>query len=124
MSQQTDSGFKTFNAIEAIPQYSIVSLAATGVQVCAINETPIGTATRAAFASGDEISVKLFTAPGTHKVIGSAALAVGALAYTAALGEVGASASTSFLLGTMVGATGADQDIGELLVHQRGEAIA
>ena len=124
MSQSTESGHKSFNAIEAIPKNSIVSLAATGVQVCAINEVPIGTATRAALAANDFIDVKLFNAAGSHKMIASAALAIGALAYTAADGEVGASASTAYLVGVVLEAATADQDVIEVAVMAPGTAVA
>jgi hypothetical protein len=122
MSQKVDSNEKTFTADAAIPMYSLVRSTSTGVDVCGIAHHAIGTATRAAFAAGEEISVKLLTGAGTHKVIASAALAQGADAYTAADGEIGASASTAYRIGKVLDAAGADQDIVEMVFLSDGAA--
>jgi len=124
MSQKCDANTRSFNAIEAIPLHALVSMSSTGVQVCAINEEPIGVATREAFAAGNEIAVKLFTGAGTHKMIASAALAKGASCFTAADGEIGASASTAYRIGIVLEAAGADQDIVEVLVISPGVAVS
>jgi|TARA_R110002012_G_scaffold20689_3_gene73097 hypothetical protein len=124
MSQKVDSNEKSFRADGAIPQYSLVRATSTGVDVCGIAHHAIGTATRQAFAAGDEISVKLISGAGTHKVIASAALAQGADAFTAASGKVGASASTAYRVGKLLEAAGADGDVVEMLYLSDGAAVS
>ena len=67
MSQKVDTSEKTFTADGAIPIHSLVRMTATGVDVCGIAHHAIGTATRAAFASGDAIAVKLISGSGTPR---------------------------------------------------------
>jgi hypothetical protein len=124
MSQKVDSNEKSFTADGAIPQYSLVRMTATGVDVCGITHHAIGTATREAFVAGDSISVKLISGAGTHKVIASAALAQGADAFTAASGKVGASASTARRVGKLLEAAGADGDVVEMLYLSDGDAVS
>jgi spore maturation protein SpmB len=124
MSQKVDTSEKTFTADGAIPIHSLVRMTATGVDVCGIAHHAIGTATRAAFASGDAIAVKLISGSGTHKVIASAALAQGADAFTAASGKVGATASTAYRIGKCLEAAGADGDVIEVLYLSDGAAAS
>ena len=124
MSQKVDSNEKTFTADGAIPLYSLVRMTATGVDICGIAHHAIGTATRAAFAVGEEISVKLLTGAGTHKVLASAALAQGADCFTAADGKVAATASTAYRIGKLLEASGADGDVVEMLFLSDGAAAS
>lgn len=124
MAQFEDSGFKTFTASEAIPKYARVLLASTGlIEDAGITGKDIGTATEEAFASGDRVTVKLRTAPGTHKMIASAAVTLGATVFTAASGKIGPSASTAFQIGAVVGVDGtvADGDIVEVVYNAHGD---
>lgn len=123
MSQYDDSGFKTFKASAAIPQYARVTLAAAGtIAKSGLTEKDIGTAQREAFAAGDLISVKLRTAAGTHKMIASEAIAVAAPVYTESDGKVQDTAqATSFLLGIALTAATADQSIIEVLYNTHGD---
>jgi len=124
MSQQNDSGFRTFTADGAIAIHALVRQTATGVDTCGIAHHAIGTATQAALAANDEITVKLITASGTHKMIASAALAAGADAFTAASGKVGASASTAYRVGKVLEAAGANNDVIEVLYLSDGAAVS
>lgn len=124
MSQKVDSNEKSFTADGAIDQYLLVSKTATGVAACGIDDNPIGSATREAFAAGDVISVKLSSGAGTHKVIASAALAEGAEVFTAAGGKVGASASTAYRVGILLEAAGADGDVVEMLFQNDNTAVS
>jgi hypothetical protein len=124
MSQFHDSGYMTFTASEAIPKYARVTLASTGlIEDAGIAVKDIGTATNEAFASGDRVTVKLRSAPGTHKMIAAAAVSLGATIFTAASGKVSVSASTAFQIGNVVGIDGtvADGDIIEVLYNNHGD---
>lgn len=123
MAEIDDSGFKSFEANGAIPQFARVKLLSTGkIDVAGLAEKEIGTATREAFAAGDIISVKLRSAGGTHKMIAQEALAVAAAVYTEASGKVqDTAASTAFLVGTALTAATADGDIVEVLYNAHGD---
>lgn len=123
MSQYDDSGVKSFEADAAIPLHARVAFEADGKIVAAgLAVKEIGTSLQEAFAAGDIIAVKLRTAPGTHKMICSEALAVAAPVYTESDGEVQDTAqATSFLVGIALEASAADQDIVEVLYNAHGD---
>jgi len=124
MSQRDDSGFKTFEADEAIPLYSRVKLDSDGkITMAGLADRSIGTLqTRAALAAGDLVPVKLRSAAGTHKVRAIEACAIGALLYSEAAGEVqDTAAQTAFLEGTALEAAGAENDIIEMLYNNAGD---
>jgi hypothetical protein len=124
MSQFDDSGFKTYVASEAIAKYARVTLASTGlIEDAGIAVKDIGTATEEAFAAGDRVTVKLRTAPGTHKMLAAAAVTLGATVFTAAAGKVSVSASTAFQIGNVVGIDGtvADGNVIEVLYNAHGD---
>lgn len=125
MSQQYDTGCKTFIADAAIVQYARVILEADGRIVTAgIAEIGDGIAQTAAFAAGDAIDVKLWNSGGTFKMIAIEASAVAANLYTEAAGKVqDTGASTSFLFAKALEAATADGDIIEcVLLHAAGVA--
>jgi hypothetical protein len=128
MSQQNDTGYMTFTASEAIPKYARVTLASTGlIEDAGLAVKEIGTATEEAFASGDRVTVKLRSAPGTHKMIAKEAMAIGALVYTEAGGKVQDTAeATAFMVGHVVDtvAPTADGDIVEVLYNNHGDTAA
>lgn len=113
---------KTFVASAAIARGARVKVASNGtIATAGLAEKEIGTALNPAAASGDRVTVQLRTAAGTHTMLASAALAVGATAFTAASGKVGASASTAFQVGTVLQASGADGDLIEVLYNAHGD---
>jgi hypothetical protein len=126
MSQYVDGQSKTFRASAAIPQYSRVTLASTGlVSVAGLAVKEIGTAMTPAFAAGDLVTVRLRTANGTHKMIAIEAFDVGATLYTETAGKVqDTAASTSFQVGTALEAATADGDIVEVLYNVHGDTAA
>ena len=127
MSQRNDSGFKTFTASAAIPLYSRVELHTDGkIRLAGLAVKEIGTLqTAAAFADGDEVSVKLRSSGGTHKMRVKEAVAVGAALYTEADGEVqDTAAATAFLLGTALEAAAAENDVIEVLYNNHGDTAA
>lgn len=126
MSQQSDSGFKGFKASAAIARFARVKLDAAGtVSTAGLAEKDIGVAQNAAFAAGDDVNVKLTSAPGTFKVIANEALAAAARLYTEASGRVQDTAEpTSFQWGTSLEAATAAGDIIEALPNMHGDTAA
>ncbi len=124
MSQYDDSGFRTFIAAGAIGKNIRVKIsAAETVDVAGITDREIGTTTGQAFAAGDRVTVKLRSAPGTHKMVFAAAVTVGALVYTAASGKASVSASTAFIIGHVIAIDGtvANGDVAEVLYGNHGD---
>jgi hypothetical protein len=128
MSQQDDSGFKTFVAAAAIAKYARVTLGSGGtITEAGLAVKEIGTATNEAFAAGDRVTVKLRSAAGTHKMIAKEAMAIGALVYTEAGGKVQDTAeTTAFIVGHVVDivAPTAEGDIVEVLYNAHGDTAA
>lgn len=127
MSQRDDSGFKTFEADEAITLYSRVKLDSDGkITNAGLTDRSIGTLqTNPALAAGDLVSVKLRSAAGTHKVRVKEAVAAGALLYTEADGEVQDSAqATAFLEMQAFEAATAENDIIEAIYNNAGDTAA
>jgi hypothetical protein len=125
MSQQYDSGTKTFVADAAIAQFARVVFESDGRVVTAgLTEVGIGVAQTPAFAAGDAISVKLYNSGGTFKMRASEALAVGATLYTESDGEVQDTAqATAVPFAQALEAATADGDIIECaLLTYRGAA--
>lgn len=117
MSQRDDTGFKTYVANGAISLYDRVKIESAGtVAVAGLAERCIGTAYNSAVASGAPVAVKLWTAPGTHKVRVKEACTRGALLYTEAAGEVqDTDQATAFVLGTALETATAEDDIIEMM---------
>lgn len=111
MSQANDTGCTTVTLTEAVGQY--LRTDATGT-LCGIAERGIGYA-RVDGAIGDTIGVTLHSKQGTVKVVASAALSVDGIAYSAAAGKVGVSASTAYPLGIVLEAATADGDVIEIM---------
>jgi hypothetical protein len=121
--QQANKGERTFEAGEAIPQFSRVTLQSDGtVDVAAITEIGSGIAQTPAFAAGEYVTVKLWNSEGTFQMIAGEAFAVGADLYTEANGKVqDTAASTSFKFARALAAATADGDIVECeLLHAAG----
>ena len=114
MSQYIERGPITRTADEAIPQFSTVTITATGVKVCDLADSCHGTAVDAA-AIGERVAVRLLS-QGTHKVIAQEAFVEGATLYTEANGKVqdtaAATANPCFIA---LEAATADGDIVEAL---------
>ncbi|MBP99002.1 hypothetical protein CMK18_23880 [Candidatus Poribacteria bacterium] len=127
MSQRNDSGFMTFTASAAIPLYSRVELHTDGkIRLAGLAVKEIGTLqTAAAFADGDDVSVKLRSAAGTHKMRCKEAVDVGDTVYTETDGEIQDTAqATAFQIGTCFATTTAEDDIVEVLYNNHGDTAA
>ena len=111
MSQMNDTGYLSVTLTETVGQYLRTDFAGT---LCGIAERGVGVACVDG-VSGDTVCVAAWTKPGTVKMVASAALAVGAIAFTAASGKVGASASTAYPLGIVKSASSTDGDVIEVM---------
>lgn len=119
MSQFNDTGCKAVTLTEAVGQYLRTNAAG---ELCGITERGIGVATRTG-AIGDVVDVALHSKPGTVKVKSSGTIAIDAIVYSAAAGEVGPSASTAFPLGIALEAA-VDGDVFEIMPLVGETAVA
>lgn len=126
MSQYTNGPEKSFVADEAIAVHQRVKLDSDGrVTVAGLADKEIGTAVTPAFAAGERITVRLRSAPGTHKMIAIEAMDAGSAVYTETGGKVqDTAAATSFQIGTALEAAGADGDVIEVLYGSHGDTAA
>jgi hypothetical protein len=123
VSQQNENGHKAFEADAAIEKYARVIVEQDGKVVTAgIGQIGDGIAQDPAFAAGDVIDVRLWSAPGTFKMIANEAFAAAADLYTEADGKVqDTAASTSFLFAKSLEAASGDGSIVEcVLLHAAG----
>lgn len=117
MSQYNESGVKTYEADGAIGQYLRVKHDGSGqVTLAGLTDTDIGAAERPSYAAGDNIPVRLRTAPGTCIMVASEAIAKGALLYSAASGKVSdQDGGSAVVIGHAESAATADGDLIEVL---------
>lgn len=115
MSQFTESACKAFNASAAISQYARVTVSSGNVAAAGELAAWIGTATRATFASGDDVAVRLRTAQGTHKMIASGAISQEAVVYGAADGKISATPNGN-VVGIALEAASGNNSVIEVLV--------
>jgi hypothetical protein len=114
-----NSGLRTYTANGALGanvRVKLTSASATvpvQVEIAGSGEQHIGI-TEYAVASGDPVSVRLRTYPGTHEVIGADTFAVGAVLYGAAAGKVTDSAAGSAIGLAMEACTNAN-DVVEMV---------
>jgi len=119
MSQQNDSGYKSFTATSAITAWHRVQLTSgsgTAVEHAGADEEFIGVAQHSADA-GDQVTVKLRGVAGTFKVAAAGAVTVGATIYGAADGEVDDTASGA-PIGTALEAAAAGDEIIEVVFNE------
>src|SRR3990167_1829910 len=112
MSQYVETPTRAFTAAGAIAQHLRVKTPGA-LALAGSTDHELGTAERAAFASGDVISVRLRTAQGTAKMVAVDAITKGNPAYAAASGKI--SASGTVLIGIALEASTADGDVIEIL---------
>ena len=122
MSQYTNSPCKGFTAGGAIGKFLRVVLSTGKLAVAGIANKDIGTTENAAFADGDNVTVRLRTAQGSHKVIAATDVAAGATVYTAAAGKVSKSkGSGAFAYGTALEAAATNGDVIEVERNSHGD---
>lgn len=120
MSQENESGKRTFTAGEALEAFRRVKLSSgTAVYADAFDPEWIGT-TLTAVASGALVVVKLRRFPGTRKMISASSAAAGARAYAAADGKVDDVTTGGPGVGYYVDAPGAAGIAAEILLDEPG----
>lgn len=115
MTQQTESGFKTFTAGEALEAFRRVKLSSGSVVYADAGEEFIGI-TQDKVANGDPVTVALRSAARSYKAVAAAAVTAGAVIYGAADGKVDDAAS-GVAQGTALEAATADGDVIEVLLN-------
>ncbi|HUS46003.1 MAG TPA: capsid cement protein [Phycisphaerae bacterium] len=116
MSIQTESP-KTFIATAAVTAFRRVKLTAssgTAVEHSGAGEAAIGTAQNTA-AIGEEVSVRLDNAGGTHRCVAAGTVVIGAAVYNAATGYVD-DASSGTSIGTALEGVSNAGDVLEVLI--------
>ena len=112
MSQFNDTGYGTVTLTEAVNKYQRVNAAG---ELCSATELGVGVALQTG-AIGDTIGVAWLNKQGSYMARAAGAIAVGAVVYTAADGEVNDVQATNALqLGIALSAATADQDVIEVL---------
>ena len=125
MSQFSATLERTFVASAAIAQHAAVQIANTGkVSSNGLATRTIGFATRAAFADGDTVTVRMFYQ--SYKAIAKEAFAIAATLYTEADGKVQDTAETTALpMFVALEAATAENDVVEVLpLHYGGPAAS
>lgn len=114
MSQQVDTGIRTFTAGAAIAQYLRVKIAAGVLAAADAADRELGVMTRASFAAGDEVAVSLRNKPGTQKMVAGAAITQYAVVSGIAGGKVDDVVNGN-AIGIALEAATADNDVIEVL---------
>ena len=97
MASQNETGHRTFTAGAALEPWRRVKLGSDGETVvyADADDKGIGVTQGPAFKAGDSVPVRLFTAPGTHKIESSGVIADAARAFAASDGMIAATGSVS-----------------------------
>jgi len=118
MSQQNDSGFKTFRATAAVSAWHLVKLtvgSGTAVEHTDAGDSFIGVAQHDA-GVGEMVTIKLRGLHGTYKCMANEAIVAGASIYAAATGHVADSVTGSIIGVTLEAAVAAGGDVIECLL--------
>lgn len=113
MSQYVESPCRTFTAGAALAIHRRVKLTSGELAYAGAGDVAIGTLEKPSFADGDEVAVRLRSAPGTRKMVAAGAIAEGAHVYGAADGKVDDVGGV--LEGIALDAAGADGDVIEVM---------
>jgi hypothetical protein len=112
--QYVEASVRCFVAGGAIGQHLRVKFGGSTISVCGAADPGVGTTEDPAFASGDQVGVRLRTAVGTRPMVAAGAIAAGAYVYGAAAGKVNDVVGGVFV-GVALEAATADGDIIEVL---------
>lgn len=116
---------RTFISGATIPAFSRVNLSGGELAAAGLTDDDEVGYTTADSVDGDAVAVVLRGASGTQTAIAAGAIAVGAVVYTAADGEINdVAASTSYPRGIALEAAAADQDVIEILPLWDETAVA
>lgn len=112
------TGFKALPAAAAIVQGQRVKIVGATWDVAGLTDNAVGVATHNA-AQGENLTVKLFSAPGTFLMRANAAIAAGAQLFPTASGNVDDAGTTALGLVALEAAT-ATGDLIECTTIQKG----
>jgi hypothetical protein len=113
MSQYIDGPVKSLVAAAAIALYLRVGQNSSGqAYLAGAGDAGMGTVFSPSLAANESLSVRLWNASGTHKMVASGAITRAALVYAAAGGKVAASGSVC--LGVAMETSTADNDVIEV----------
>jgi len=113
MSQYIDGPVKSLVAAAAIALYLRVGQNSSGqAYLAGAGDAGMGTVFNPSLAANESLSVRLWNASGTHKMVASGAITRGDLVYAAAAGKVAASGSVC--LGVSMETSTADNDVIEV----------
>lgn len=122
MGQYIDGNERTFTAGGALDQYLRVKLSSGKLAAAGIGDKDLGVTTRAAFADGDDVAVRLRNCNGTTKGIAAKAIAVGDTVYTAASGKFSDAQGTgAFEYGVALSAASGNGSVFEILPNAHGD---
>jgi hypothetical protein len=114
MAQYNSTGVQGYTASAAVALYLRVYISAAHTATLAgADNIGIGTVEEPAFAANDPCSVRLWTAPGTQKMVANGAITAGSSVYAAAGGKI--ASSGAICIGEAKEAASADNDVIEVL---------
>lgn len=89
MGQHNTDGFKTFNAAAALGAHlRIIDNGSGSMALAGLNQKATSVVEFPAFAANEEVTGRLFTAPGTCKMVASEAITANTYVYSAASGKI------------------------------------
>lgn len=119
MRDYNNSGVRNFDAAEAIPRHRLVKYGSAGtITLADLGEDAIGVSEAEAFASGENIGVRLINKAGTVALEANGAFAVNAVIYGTANGRVDDVATSAVKIGRALTAATAAGDIVEVLIDK------
>jgi len=119
MAQFSDTNTKTFEADEALLEFTRVKMDADGKITYADAADPFdGVVLSEAFAAGDMVAVKLRTGCGTHKMLAAGAITAGDTVFGAADGKIAATAGGEVIGKALEAASGAGSIIEVMISPQ------
>ncbi len=123
-SQQNDGIFGSMISGSALEPNRLVKVSAGTLVYCTAttSDRPIGVTQERADAAGDIVKFKYINAPGTFLISAASTISAGALAYPAAAGQVSSTVTIS-ILGTALNASGAANDLIEVIPTYQTDAI-
>lgn len=122
MSGQVDVGMKGFTAGAALSQFLRVKISGGVLAAAGATDEDIGTLEEAALAANDFVTVHLWNAPGTRKMVAAGAITQYANVYGASSGKVDDVSNEKFI-GVALQAASGDGSIIEVLTFTKTNAV-
>lgn len=122
MSGQVDVGMKGFTAGAALSQFLRVKISGGVLAAAGATDEDIGTLEEAALAANDFVTVRLWNAPGTRKMVAAGAITQYANVYGAADGKIDDVSNEKFIGVALQAASGSGSII-EVLTFTKTNAV-